>query len=120
MLGGIIADKLGEMKTVMITLSLSLVLFIFSFNNIICAFLATLLFNMTMSLTLTILSNNMSSSKGTAFGLTTFSLFIGALPVILGYDFNMFNEIGLAVLVSISIVLMYVGIKKNNKDVHIW
>lgn len=81
MLGGIIGDKIGFMKISLISLIVSAILFIFSFNNSVLGILAILFFNMTMPITLTALSNILFNNKGMAFGLLTVALFIGSVPV---------------------------------------
>lgn len=115
MLGGIIGDKIGFMKTSLISLGVSAFMFIFAFNNSIIGILAILFFNMTMPITLTALSNILYRNKGMAFGLLTFALFIGAIPVFFGYTKNIFNPIGLFVTTIISAIILYIGIKKYNK-----
>ncbi len=115
-LGGIIGDFIGYTYTANISLLLSAVLFIFSFDNMYCGILAILLFNMTMPVTLTILSNTLNKSKGLAFGLTTLALFVGAVPSILGYASPLFNKAGLFTLTIISAILLYSGLKKYNNN----
>ena len=46
--------------------------------------LAVFFFNFTMAITLASLANILHEAKGTAFGLASFSLAIGALPALLG------------------------------------
>lgn len=110
MLGGIIGDKIGLKKISLISLGISAILFIFAFNNWICGTLAILLFNMTMPITLSSLSNLLPKNKGMAFGLLTFALFIGAIPVFCGYDEVLFNPVGLFITVIISAIVLYIGI----------
>lgn len=112
MLGGILGDKFGWRKTSMISLLLSAIFFIFAFNNSVCGVLAMLFFNMTMPITLTVLSNTFNSNKGMAFGLTTLALFIGAVPVLFGYTEFLFNGIGLSLSSVLSAIALYIGLKK--------
>jgi len=114
MLGGIIGDKIGFMKISLISLIVSAIMFIFAFDNSILGILAILFFNMTMPITLTALSNILFYNKGMAFGLLTFALFIGAVPVFLGYTEAIFNPIGLFAITIISAIILYIGIKKYN------
>lgn len=115
MLGGIIGDKIGLMKISLISLIVSAFLFIFSFNNYIIGILAILFFNMTMPITLIALSNILFNNKGMAFGLLTVGLFIGAVPVLCGYNNAIFNPIGLFITTIISAVVLAIGIKKYLK-----
>jgi FSR family fosmidomycin resistance protein-like MFS transporter len=114
MLGGIIGDKIGFMKISLISLIVSAFLFIFAFNNSILGILAILFFNMTMPITLTALSNILFNNKGMAFGLLTFALFIGAVPVFFGYKDVIFTSTGLFFTTIISAIILYMGIKKYN------
>ena len=115
MLGGIIGDKIGFMKISLLSLILSAFLFVFAFNNSILGILSILLFNMTMPITLIALSNILFNNKGMAFGLLTLALFIGAIPVFLGYTNAIFTPIGLLIITLISAIILYVGIKKYNE-----
>ena len=114
MLGGIIGDKIGFMKVSLISLVVSAFLFLFAFNNSTLGILAILFFNMTMPITLTALSNILFNNKGMAFGLLTFALFIGAVPVFFEYEDIIFNPIGLFTTTIISAIILCIGIKKYN------
>lgn len=119
MLGGIIGDKIGFKKISLISLIISAVCFIFAFNNSILGILAILFFNMTMPITLTALSNILNNNKGMAFGLLTFALFIGAVPVFWGYTKEIFTPAGLGITTILSTIILYIGIKKYNKIMEI-
>ena len=112
MLGGIIGDRVGWKKTGALSLIASAFFFIFSFNNMICGVIAVLLFNMTMPITLTALSNIFYKNKGMAFGMTTIALFIGAVPVLLGYKDFLFDMWSLFGVTIISAVVLYFGLDK--------
>ncbi len=111
-LGGVIGDKFGFKRTSVLSLLASAVLFVFSFESSICGILAILFFNMTMPITLTILSNILNRNKGMAFGLTTLALFIGAAPVLLGVYDIFFDKLGLFLMTITSAIILYLGIKK--------
>lgn len=112
MLGGIIGDKIGWKKISVLSLGLASVLFVFSWSSPVCGLLAILLFNMTMPLTLTAISNMFPQRKGMSFGLTTLGLFIGSLPIILRIDLGLFNIIGVVSLTIFSMIVLYLTIKK--------
>lgn len=114
MLGGIIGDKIGFKKISVISLATSAVLFIFAFNSPFCGILALILFNMTMPITLTALSNILDNNKGMAFGLLTFSLFVGSVPKFWGIGSAVFTPIGLFFITAISLIVLYIGIQKYN------
>lgn len=115
MLGGIIGDRMGFIKTSIVSLVVSALCFIFAFNNSVLGIVAVLLFNMTMPITLTALSNILNKNKGYAFGLLTFALFLGCIPVFFGYTEMFFNPLGLFVITSISAIILYIGLRKYNE-----
>lgn len=114
MLGGIIGDKIGYKNISIISLTISAIGFIFAFNNPILGILAMLFFNMTMPITLTALSNMLDNNKGMAFGLLTLALFIGSIPKFFGIGSSIFTPIGLCVINIISLIVLYIGIRKYN------
>lgn len=113
--GGIISDKFGLIRTSLASLITSAILFVFSFDNSFFGIAAVLLFNMTMPVTLIVLSNMFNNNKGFAFGLTTFALFIGALPVLFGFRDVLFNPSGIFIIIVLSALALYIGIKEYNK-----
>lgn len=118
-LGGILGDKLG-FKTIAITsLTLSAICFCGAFQNnhigILMGTVGVLLFNMTMPITLTALVNFMPSQKGMAFGLLTFMLFLGAIPALYNIQFPYFNPLGLTILVALSGVILYGGLRNQKR-----
>ena len=114
MLGGIIGDKIGFKNISIISLTVSAILFLFAFSNSILGIFAILLFNMTMPITLSALSNILNNNKGMAFGLLTFALFIGSVPKFFGIG-NIFTPIGLFSITLISAIILYIGIVTYNK-----
>ena len=80
MLGGVIGDRIGWMKTALISLLAAAVLFAVSSENPAAGIAAVFLFNMTMPITLTALADLMRDRPGTAFGMTTMMLFLGTVP----------------------------------------
>lgn len=114
-LGGILGDKFGWKRTSTLSLICSAILFIFAFDNIICGIIAILLFNMTMPITLTALSNILYKNKGMTFGMTTIALFIGAIPVLLGYNGFLFDKVSLFIITIFSAIVLYYGLNKYEK-----
>lgn len=89
-LGGIFSDKLGIVKVSALSLIISGILFLFG-GNPVCGLLSLLLFNFTMPITLKSSAEIFSGCKGFSFGLMTFGLFCGFLPVYLnesGFSLN--------------------------------
>lgn len=108
--GGILADRLGYVKTSVISLLASLIAFMFSFDTPVCGIIAMLCFNMTMPLTLTALAQMCGKKYGFAFGLTTFALAIGFIPMVFGAA-NFFSPGTVAASVIISLLLLIAGFK---------
>ena len=81
-LGGLLADRMGPVRTAGISLALSAGCFLWAAHP--AAGLAGIcLFNMTMPLTLWGAARLLPGAKGLAFGLLTFALFLGSLPALL-------------------------------------
>ena len=115
-LGGVSGDRFGYIKTAVISLLLSFVCFIFSFDYWQAGIVGVLCFNMTMPLTLTAISDVSERKYGFAFGLTTFALAIGFIPMVFGGQ----NLFGLPLLlwgVSASLILMVIGYVLKAKGV---
>lgn len=83
-LGGMVADRIGFRTTAIFSLIVAATLFVPSWEMPLMGLLAVFFFNFTMAITLASLSNILHEAKGTAFGLASFSLAIGALPALLG------------------------------------
>ncbi len=117
-LGGYISDRFGYIKTAVVSLGLSFVLFVFSFESPLSGIPAILFFNMTMPLTLTAIAKLTGEKYGFAFGLTTFALAIGFVPVVFGAS-EWFSVAFVLICSGVSLLLMSAGcmfMKKNNKD----
>ncbi len=108
--GGLLADKFGAIRTAIVSLALSSVLFIFS-ENAVFGILAIFLFNMTMPLTLFAMAKMFSGAKGFAFGCLTFALFLGCLPNFLSIPIPFYGEVWFHAIESVmSLVLLAVGL----------
>ena len=112
--GGFMTAHFKEKKTILITLCLS-ALFYFFGENVICGILALFFFNMTMPLTLYLLAKQIKGGPGFAFGVLTFSLFLGYLPILYG----LIEKTGpspfgsIASLLSLVILMMYLRMANN-------
>ena len=84
-LGGMVADRIGFRTTAIFSLIVAATLFVPSWEMPPMGFLAVFFFNFTMSITLASLANILPNAKGTAFGLASFSLAVGALPALVGF-----------------------------------
>lgn len=83
--GGFAAASLGLRRTVVVTLLLSALCYLFS-GNMVAGVAALFFFNMTMPITLYLLVQQLKGFPGFAFGLLTFGLFLGFLPTYLGVN----------------------------------
>ncbi|HOQ75782.1 MAG TPA: hypothetical protein PK369_04325 [Thermoclostridium sp.] len=109
--GGILADMAGAVRASILSLGFSAAAFLFS-NDPLWGVLAVFLFNMTMPITLWAAARMIPGAKGFAFGLLTFALFLGFIPVYLGADELLSTPSGFAAASLVSLVLLLVGLKK--------
>lgn len=84
-LGGMVADRIGFRTTATFSLIVAATLFAPSWEVPVMGLLGVFFFNFTMSITLASLANILPNAKGTAFGLASFSLAVGALPALVGF-----------------------------------
>lgn len=106
--GGLFADRIGITKVALISLTGSAIFLLFGYNIHIFAYIGILLFNVPMSITLTILENTLSKKIACAVGLNTMFLFIGYLICFMNFTIN--NNIiliGSIILAMISIYFAY-------------
>ena len=107
--GGFLADRFGLKKTTTITLGIATVLFILP-QIPLAGVTAIFLFNMTMPITLWAMAKVFPKAKGFSFGLLTFALFAGFLPVylnVLTLPVWMYAPIAL-----LSLSILYLGLRK--------
>ena len=81
--GGFLSHIFGMRKTVVVSLLLAAVFYMFG-DHAVFGIPALFFFNMTMPLTLYLLAQKMPGAPGLAFGILTFALFLGYLPVLSG------------------------------------
>ena len=82
--GGVVADHFGFRTIALSSLVAAAILFVFSWEIPLFGILSVFFFNFTMAITLASLVNILPRAKGTAFGLASFSLAIGASLALLG------------------------------------
>lgn len=111
-LGGMISDIVGVRKTVIVSLGTAAVLFLIG-EMPFAGLGAILLFNMTMPITLWIMAKLLPRSKGFAFGILTFALFIGFLPTYYGYTSMVPENIEYAAGAMISLIIMIYIVMKG-------
>ena len=113
--GGFLAARFGLCRTATITLLLASVCYLLS-EAAIFGLAAIFLFNMTMPLTLYLLADKFPNQPGFAFGLLTFGLFLGFLPVYWQTDLVLAPQTLGAVGSAISCVLLIAAGKVAEYD----
>ena len=110
-LGGVVADRIGFRTTAIFSLIVAATLFVPSWEMPVMGLLGVFFFNFTMSITLASLANILPNAKGTAFGLASFSLAVGALPALAGFRIEhpaMLSGISLVSALSLGVGLTLV------------
>ncbi len=110
--GGFAMDRLGAKAASVVSLLLSAGLFLLA-GNPVCGTIAIFLFNMTMPVTLSLLARKMPGCKGFSFGLLTFALFVGFIPVGLSQVTSL-PSWGFALLSMLSLLLLLPGLWKGD------
>lgn len=110
--GGYVADKFGMLPTAMTSLCLSAICFL-GVNHPAAGLGALFLFNMTMPLTLWAMGRLFSGMKGFSFGLLTFGLFLGFLPVYFGW--GSLGPAALAAGTILSLPLLIFGLRQAER-----
>lgn len=109
-LGGFAADGFGLRRTALLSLGATALLFLFPRVPLLGA-TAVLLFNMTMPLTLWALAKLFPGAKGFSFGMLTFGLFLGFIPVYLGVEVPANAFWLFSILTAVSLALLWAGLR---------
>lgn len=110
-LGGLLGDRFGWLKTGLVTLLLAAACFLPSFRLTGPGLAAVVLFNTTMSITLAALARMSGPAHcGAAFGLTTFALFAGLIPNLMGWPDWGADPVGLCLSSLVSAALLAAGL----------
>ena len=105
-IGGILTDRYGIKRVIIFSLLISIFSFYF-YENFYLLVIGIFTFNMSMPITLILISNILKKHKGFAFGLTTFMLFVGSINL---YTNNfLFPNNLLFLLPLIQFVCIFVG-----------
>ena len=114
-MGGILADRFGRRVTAGASLIFAAAGFLFS-NFPVPGLLAVFAFNMTMPLTLWGAGRILKGAKGFAFGLLTFALFLGSLPMLLGIPLAQGGGVLYAVGAVGSLLLLNLGLRGEERQ----
>ena len=110
-IGGFIADRLGVIKTSLYSFGIAALLFLLP-TIPVAGVTAVLLFNMTMPITLWAVAKIIPGAKGFAFGLLTFGLFLGFLPVYIGVDVSPLAPWLFTLLAAVSLAILWTGLRR--------
>lgn len=110
-LGGILGDRIGYMKVGIGGLLISLPMLTVWSDHVLLALVGLFAFNLTMPITLTVLSSIFKKYKGFAFGLTTLALIVGYILDLYRSHVDFSGQVMVIAGILISIVCMYIGIK---------
>jgi MFS transporter, FSR family, fosmidomycin resistance protein len=110
-LGGILADKFGWVRVAVGALILSIPFLIFGGNVPFLAIIGMFLFNITMPITLVVISNILPGRPGFAFGLTCLALILGALPVFSRFKQFFGGQLFIFVIIAVSSLALYYALK---------
>lgn len=110
--GGLLGDRLGMVRGAVLSLGLAALLFCLSGSPLVGT-AAVFLFNMTMPITLWAAARLLPGGKGFAFGTLTFALFLGFLPVWLGWPALLTGGTGYAAGALCSLALLVLGLKRG-------
>lgn len=115
--GGILADRYGMTKAIVLSLGTAAVTALFSLESAAAGCVSIFFFNMTMPLTLSLMYRLMKDKPGLAFGALMFALFLGTLPTMLYDAAGMFSPAGLCGMCLISLLLLLWEVKTERKCV---
>lgn len=108
--GGSLADRFGPLPFSTAAQLGAAVLLSTSVFWPVLALPGIFLFNTSMAVTVTALHRCLPQLPGTMFGLTTFALFLGVLPRLLGWENRLFSWWGLLLLGLLSALLLLTGL----------
>lgn len=108
--GGLFAAKWGIKPVMFISLLIAATGYYFS-ENIVCGIISLFAFNMSMPITLYLLVCKFKELPGFAFGLLTFGLFLGYLPIYLGVTLPVEGNIIGASGSVLSLLILLVAMK---------
>jgi MFS transporter, FSR family, fosmidomycin resistance protein len=110
--GGILADRMGWMKTGLFGLLLAAPLLAFGASYPLAGLVGIFVFNFTMPVTLVAISNVLSGQAGLSFGITTLALFMGAVPTFTNYVGWFTQQWIVFLFILLSAVFLYLGLSQ--------
>ena len=114
--GGIFADTWGGFSFSLVSQTVCTALFVLSVFYPVCGLPAIFLFNTTMAITASALYRALPRYSGTMFGLTTFALFLGIVPRLMGWRNVLFSWWGLLILGLCSTAFLLGGLLLRQRE----
>ena len=111
LLGGMVADRLGWLRTSTAALLLSLPLIAFSGGSLFLALPGVLLFQSTMAVTLVAVYALMPRWPATAFGLPCLALIAGAFPTFVPAGKQLFGRWTFVLLIALSAAVLALALR---------
>lgn len=116
-LGGIFIDAFGMKKTALLSVLVSIPFLVFGDTIMIVSLIGTMLFSMTMAVTLGLLVSVLKDNPGLAFGYTTIGLFLGTIPIFfITIKSVLINSLIVSTLSIICYIVLKVIIRKEDKN----
>jgi len=113
--GGLLAARFGIGRTAVISLILASLSYLGA-NYPVFGICALFLFNMSMPLTLYLLAKNLPAMAGFSFGLLTFGIFLGFVPVYLRMGMALTGNLAGALGSVVSCLLLIIAGKAGKND----
>lgn len=116
-LGGVIAEKFGLIKTALLSLSFSILLILIGKTIPLVGMFGILLLQMTTAITLVLIYRALPDNPGVSFGFTTLAIFVGATPMLTNNLNLIKSPFGLLVSGVSAVIMMFIvsGIFNNGK-----
>jgi hypothetical protein len=108
--GGYLSDRFGWIKITVGGLAASAFFLFFGTQYIFAGIAGIFLFNISMPVTLTAISNLLPGRPGFSFGLTTMALLAGSIPELLENDHFIKGDVQVGILVSLSVATLFIGL----------
>jgi MFS transporter, FSR family, fosmidomycin resistance protein len=110
-LGGFLADRFGWTKVTVGSLLVSIPLLNLGVDLPVLGMIGMFLFNITMPVTLTLVSNMLPGKPGTAFGLACMALVLGTLPSFSELKAGLNNTVFIDIVIAISAVTLLLALR---------
>ena len=117
-LGGVLADRFGRVRVGVGSLVISAPLLVAAAQSPVAGVLGMLAFNMTMAVTLVAIADTLPEQPAFAFGLASFALVVGALPVLLGIPVGLRTSGPIVTAVAVAAALLALALVWLNEGTH--